>query len=438
MNMITLRPAITTDLPRINQILNELDLAYPGQTDKDYWVLEEDRQIKAIAKWQDLKDYYFLSSLGVAPQFQKQGLGKKILEHFMADQDKDIYIYTLIPDFFKKYGFEPIKLAQDLPIKSIFDCHNCYPNKCVCMVRTCLPAGREKMLPDFPNFQDIESKDIALITTALKQIQPQICELNIANILIWKDFDRPQITDINQNLCVLINSINEDPFFLPPIGSHNLKETIDICLKHVNKVSRVPEHIIDQLPIGQYKIKCLRSHFDYEYLTKSLAHLSGRKFDGKRNHIKNFHKKHPNHQFRELTIDDKVAALALFEQWFGSRKETQYFQKLAYTAQKSALTKAFELYNELNMIGGAMIIDDKLSGFIMGSGLNTSTISAHFQYALPGIQGIYPALLQQACQKTFSQFEKIDLEQDLGIVGLRKSKLSYYPEKIVKKFEITL
>jgi len=293
------------------------------------------------------------------------------------------------------------------------------------------------MLPDFPNFRNFETKDIELLTTVIKEAQPQICEFNVANLLIWKDFDRPQLTSINNNPCILINSINEEPFFLSPLGDQNFKETIDVCLKHTNKISRIPENIIEQLPIGRYKIKCLRAQFDYTYSTKDFVDFSGRKYDGKRNHIKNFHKKHPIFQFRDLSASDKIVALELFEKWFKSRKDTQYFQKLAYNAQKKALTKIFELYNELKVIGGAIFIEDKLSGFIMGTRLNTSTISAHFQYALPDIQGIYPALLQEACKNTFTQFEKINLEQDLGIVGLRKSKLSYYPEKIIKKFEIT-
>jgi len=142
--MINFRRANPEDLPQINKILNELDLAYPNQTDKDYWVLEEAHQIKAIAKWQDLGDYYFLSSLGVAQNFQKQGMAKALLEHFFAKQDKDLYIYTIIPEFFKRAGFVPISLEHELPIKSIFDCQDCYPAKCVCMIRTCLPAGRGK------------------------------------------------------------------------------------------------------------------------------------------------------------------------------------------------------------------------------------------------------------------------------------------------------
>jgi hypothetical protein len=78
-----------------------------------------------------------------------------------------------------------------------------------------------------------------------------------------------------------------------------------------------------------------------------------------------------------------------------------------------------------------------MKGFILGSRLNPETASVHFQYGDPSLRGISQTLLWEACNKTFSSFKYINLEQDLGIPGLRKAKLSYYPLRLEKKFEIT-
>lgn len=45
-------------------------------------------------------------------------------------------------------------------------------------------------------------------------------------------------------------------------------------------------------------------------------------------------------------------------------------------------------------------------------------------------------MLWEACRNTFSEFEFVNLEQDLGLPGLRKIKNSYHPIRLEEKFEI--
>jgi len=289
------------------------------------------------------------------------------------------------------------------------------------------------MLPEYPKFKPIEIKD----KKYFEDNRLNICESAFANLVLWRDFDRPEITLINQNPCVLINPINEPPFFLQPFGNHDLLQTIKVCLDRTKKLSRVSEDIINQLPVQEFKIKCLRSHFDYIYSVQKLAELKGRKLDGKRNHIKKFKNRHPDYKFLKLGSEDEKEALELFEQWFKIRQESRFFPKLAHEAQKKAIKNAFHYFKELELIGGKLIIDNQLAGFVLGSKVNPEMISLHFMYTHPHIQGISPTLLQEACQNLYQNFKYINLEQDLGIPGLRKSKLSYYPDIIEKKYEIT-
>lgn len=292
------------------------------------------------------------------------------------------------------------------------------------------------MLPEYPKFKLLELKDIDQISKHIKKSNPRICELSPTNLLIWKDFDNPKLTFINQNPCIHITPHNEAPYFLEPLGNHKIIETVETCLKHSGKISRVSEGFIQSLPHHQYHIKCLRNQFDYIYHIKTLAELKGKKFDGKRNHLKNFKRRHPDYEYVPLNPGLKNGCLELFEEWFALRKESRYFPKLAYTSQKAAIEKAFAYYDKLAFKGGALLIDGKIKGFILGSPLNNETVSVHFQYGHPALRGIFQALLWEACNKTFAPFTYINLEQDLGIPGLRKAKLSYYPLRLEKKFEI--
>jgi hypothetical protein len=292
------------------------------------------------------------------------------------------------------------------------------------------------MLPDYPKFKKLEIEDIFQISQYLKKYAPNICELALANLLIWKDFDKPQLTLIRHNLCLLISPPKGEPFFLEPIGNHKPEETIAVCLKHSGKISRASESFIKELPHNNYRITCLRNQFDYVYSTKVLAELKGKKIDGKRNHVKRFKERHPNHEYAPLDASLKTRALELFEAWFDRKKEFRYFPKLAYISQRKAVETAFSHFDELGLVGGAVLEEKEMKGFILGSKSNPGMISVHFQYGDPSLRGISQVLLREACRKTFSSFKELNLEQDLGIPGLRKAKLSYSPLRLEKKFEV--
>ncbi|MFC1571459.1 DUF2156 domain-containing protein [Candidatus Margulisiibacteriota bacterium] len=293
------------------------------------------------------------------------------------------------------------------------------------------------MLPEYPNFKTLELEDIKLLRRLFHKANPQVCELALANLFIWQDFDHAKLTMINHNLCLLITPPNEPPFFLEPIGNNKIRETVDICLKDTGKLARVSETFLPCLPTNNYHVTCDRNQFDYVYETKTLAELKGKKFDGKRNHIKNFKKRHANHKFVPLTLEHKKEALRLFEEWFAVRKESRHFPKLAHDSQKNAVNRAFEYFEQLKLIGGAIFVDQEMKGFVLGSPLNKETAAVHFLYAHPALRGIFQTILWEACNKTFSGYKYVNLEQDLGIPGLRKAKLSNYPVKLEKKFEVT-
>jgi len=284
----------------------------------------------------------------------------------------------------------------------------------------------------------MQFKDITLEDFQRFKGDASICELSFTNLFIWHSFDRAKFTIINNNICILITPANETPYFLEPLGKNQLTETVATCLKHTNKMSRVTESFIAKLSLKEHKIRCLRDQFDYVYETKSLAELKGKKYDGKRGHLKKFQKRHPEYTFVPLTKEHEAGAKQLFEEWFSAREKTKYFSKLAYEAQKEAIQNAFKYFNKLQMLGGALIVDKVFKGFTLGSWLNSETIDVHFLYGNPGLQGIFQIILWEACNKVYTQAKFVNLEQDLGIPGLRKSKLSYHPLRLEKKFEFFL
>lgn len=62
----------------------------------------------------------------------------------------------------------------------------------------------------------------------------------------------------------------------------------------------------------------------------------------------------------------------------------------------------------------------------------------HVLKADPEMTGLYQVMLQEFLKDEAGRFRYVNMEQDLGIPGLRKSKLSYHPCAMIRKYTVTL
>lgn len=136
--MIKVRAAQANDQDQVIKILKDLDLYYAGLAYKDFWVAEQDRQIVGTAQLEVFPDFCFLSSVGIIEAEQKHGLAKILLTELFTKckNKKPVYLYTIIPDFFAKFGFKPTTdLPSQIPGKERYECESCFPDRCVTMVK---------------------------------------------------------------------------------------------------------------------------------------------------------------------------------------------------------------------------------------------------------------------------------------------------------------
>jgi N-acetylglutamate synthase-like GNAT family acetyltransferase len=131
--MFTLRPAEEKEKAKIVAIIKTLDLSYPSQSLNGFWIAEEDGKIAGIACLEKFKDFFLLNSVGTAESFRNRGVASKLVKKLTDGLKKDVYLYTVIPGFFKKLGFEPINAPDFLPARKTFFCKECTPEACTCM-----------------------------------------------------------------------------------------------------------------------------------------------------------------------------------------------------------------------------------------------------------------------------------------------------------------
>ncbi len=194
---------------------------------------------------------------------------------------------------------------------------------------------------------------------------------------------------------------------------------------------RVPEHVKALFRQDEaFFAEEDRDNFDYVYRTRDLVNLAGRKYDGKRNLIKNF-KKTNEYSYYKIHSGNSAECLEFEEAWC-SIKDCDHIEGL--NNEKEAIKDMVKHFSEFNLISGAIKIKEKIKAIAIAEKLNDNTMVMHVLKGEANMKGLYQTMLNEFLSREGSPFEYINMEQDLGIGGIRKAKLSYYPCKMIKKY----
>ncbi len=288
-------------------------------------------------------------------------------------------------------------------------------------------------------WKPLELDDLDEVKKFLDLRPVEVSELALANLYLWQEFDRPCFARQGENLVLKLSPPNEPPYILEPLGPPPSRELVEACLLQVGRLSRLPASFLPFLPSRGVIIRENRDQFDYLYRREDLALLRGKKYDGKRNLVRRFQKAYPEYEFRIAGKEMEREAMAFFRDWVAARGEAGFRQPLGPEDQAVALEKAFELWETLDLRGGLLLGSrekKEIKGFIISSRLNNETAVVHFQYADLKTPGASQTLLWEACNSLLLPFTLINLEQDLGLSGLRRAKLSYHPWRLVVKYDV--
>ncbi len=133
---LSIRRARAADHVDVLELTGALDLTYPAMDLSCFWVADLDGVTVGIAELKDFESCYLLSCVGVREDLQGRGIGRELVDHVVREARHAVYLYTLIPGFFRKAGFrDAVSLPPDLPPRSIYGCSDCDPSFCLCMMR---------------------------------------------------------------------------------------------------------------------------------------------------------------------------------------------------------------------------------------------------------------------------------------------------------------
>ena len=171
-----------------------------------------------------------------------------------------------------------------------------------------------------------------------------------------------------------------------------------------------------------------RNQYDYIYRRADLAALQGGKLKAKRNHVNKFLAEHPYFEYRPLVPAMFNECRQLEALWREERGDNNPTYGDTLMAEQRCMETIFAHWDALDMMGGSIFVDGRMVAFTYGAAVTNDTIDVMVEKADRTIDGAFNIINQQFCAHLPERFLYVNREEDMGLEGLRKSKLSYHPE----------
>lgn len=291
-------------------------------------------------------------------------------------------------------------------------------------------------------FRDIAVTDKERITAALRKSQFMGCEYSFSNNMAWKRLGDSQIAFYKDfYICCSFRSEDGIPRFFLPSGKGSYKEVITAMKEYASslgkplRVAGVTEPslaMLSELFPDEFTVDTDEGDWDYIYNSADLISLEGRKYHSKRNHLSKYNAL--GAEFSLMTEKDFDDCITFSAMEYNSRSAEPDH---SFVAEQYAINTYFNYFSELELTGGVIRIDGKVAAFTIGDRLNNETFCVHIEKADTQYSGIYAGINNSFAKAAAYGYKYINREEDLGLEGLRRSKRSYHPAFLLKKYYVT-
>lgn len=283
-------------------------------------------------------------------------------------------------------------------------------------------------------FKKTEIEDIEVFKKYIGFSGELSCESAFVNLLIWQSAYNNMWAEEDGQL-IIKSGKGEDSSYRLPFGDDFIKgiqlireysgeKYPDFWAQEGKRLDNFKAHFGDK-----YVFEENRDAFDYIYLRSDLADLSGKKYHSKRNHISAFSKKH-DWVFKPITPDNTADVKLCAEKWYkeNADKEDKYLR-----CEKRGIYTILDNMELLGVRGGAIYVGGDVVAFTLGSCISDEIFDIHIEKALPDYAEGY-TVINREFARTLTEYKYINREDDMGLEGLRRAKLSYKPSILLKKY----
>ncbi len=264
------------------------------------------------------------------------------------------------------------------------------------------------------------------------------CDLSFANIFCWQATYHSELAEAEEFLFIRFRTEEGGgTAYMQPVGDGDKAAAIRLMREDAARhghalriVGLTPEwrDAVEALCPGAFAFAAPRANSDYIYRTADLATLAGSGYKAKRNHINRFTSLY-EYRYEPICGANIGDCLRLNGRWLATHDATAVSER----AEQAAMAAAFAHFVELGLEGIVLYADGEPAAFTYGSAIDRQTFCTHIEKADAGVEGAAAMINRLFAQNLAGRYEFINREDDLGLEGLRFSKLSYRPALLLDK-----
>lgn len=292
-------------------------------------------------------------------------------------------------------------------------------------------------------FKKIEVNSIHEMLPFYAMRHNMTCDSVFLESYVWKDYYNVRYA-IWENKALLWLMENEGRCFsaMPLCREEDLPGAFAAIEEYFNEelgyplvINLADEYAVKylNLPEDKYLVEEQVDSRDYLYNGDAMRSLAGKKLHKKKNRVNAFKREYEGrYEYRRLCCSDSHDVWVFLDRW-RQQKGEEVEEHLDYEVK--GIHDILKNCSEFSIHMGGVYIDGQMEAFTIGSYNPVEHMAViHIEKANPEINGLYQFINQQFLIEEFPEAEWVNREDDMGLEGLRKAKMTYYPADYARKY----
>ena len=292
-------------------------------------------------------------------------------------------------------------------------------------------------------FKKIEVNSIQKMLPFYAMRHNMTCDSVFLESYVWKDYYNVRYA-IWENKALLWLMENEGRCFsaMPLCREEDLPGAFAAIEEYFNEelgyplvINLADEYAVKylNLPEDKYLVEEQVDSRDYLYNGDAMRSLAGKKLHKKKNRVNAFKREYEGrYEYRRLCCSDSHDVWVFLDRW-RQQKGEEVEEHLDYEVK--GIHDILKNCSEFSIHMGGVYIDGQMEAFTIGSYNPVEHMAViHIEKANPEINGLYQFINQQFLIEEFPEAEWVNREDDMGLEGLRKAKMTYYPADYARKY----
>lgn len=295
-------------------------------------------------------------------------------------------------------------------------------------------------------FSPVTLKDHSSLDPFLKEYGSASCQHSFPAMLGLKAKYGDEFCFVDDVLFIHRSLLDHDGFrvYLAPLGNisrdfdRNISILLDDAHCHHARVSfeTVTGEFKDMLSSAMpdtFEADYVRDMSEYLYSVSDFSRLSGKALAAKRNRVGAFFSAYSGRVRIEDINSSNIGDVHEFTlRWFEEKMVSDH--DLGLESEFKAIPVYLDNFDLLGFKGVSVYLDNSLVGYAAGFPLSSDTMDEVIEKGRRDITGIYQLLCHEFATRCSRDFLFVNREEDLGVEGLRRSKLSYGPVRLLDKY----